>query len=248
MLIAGLVTAYVAAERLQPMEAGAAHRHRWFAVGGIALLWVALDWPLGPLGASYLASVHMVQYLIIGLAAPGLLLLGLPAQTFDAIRARGRLERFLRSATHPGIAFFLFNVIMTASHWPRVVDGMMATQLGSFALDMSWLLAGLVFWWPVVCPVPEWRRFTPLFKIGYLALNAIVIRPPFALLLFSEYPVYKTYELAPPIGTINALDDQQLAGGLMKIGSAWIMAVGVAVLMYQLYRRNQGVERGNPLG
>lgn len=30
-------------------------------IAGLALLWIALDWPVGPLGAGYLASVHMVD-------------------------------------------------------------------------------------------------------------------------------------------------------------------------------------------
>ena len=40
----------------------------------VFLLWASLDWPLGPLGASYLASVHMMQFLAVGIAAPALLL------------------------------------------------------------------------------------------------------------------------------------------------------------------------------
>ena len=43
---------------------------------------------------------------------------------------------------------FLTTVI-SVTHWPSVVDWLMATQLGSFVLDVTWLLAGLVFWWPV---------------------------------------------------------------------------------------------------
>ena len=39
----------------------------------IFLLWASLDWPLGPLGASYLASVHMVQFLVVvaAIGVPG---------------------------------------------------------------------------------------------------------------------------------------------------------------------------------
>ena len=34
---------------------------------GLALLWASLDWPLGALGAGYLASIHMVQFLLMAL-------------------------------------------------------------------------------------------------------------------------------------------------------------------------------------
>ncbi|MCP4224575.1 MAG: cytochrome c oxidase assembly protein, partial [Actinomycetia bacterium] len=35
-----------------------------FFLAGMAFLWVATDWPLGLLGASYLAWAHMLQYLL----------------------------------------------------------------------------------------------------------------------------------------------------------------------------------------
>ncbi len=207
-------------------------------IAGVGCLWAALDWPLGPLGASYLVSVHMIQFLIVGLIAPPLLLLGIPRLTYERLKSRGVVYRILQNITHPLSAFFIFNVAMTLSHWPAIVDGLMVSQLGSFLLDISWLAIGLVFWWPVVGPVPERPGFKLMHKVGYLALNAILIRPPFAILLFSPFPVYATYELAPPIPGTFALDDQQLAAIFMKVGSAWIMAAGMAVLIIQWHRRN----------
>lgn len=197
--------------------------------GALFLLWASLDWPLGPLGATYLASVHMIQFLAVGVAAPPLLLLALPPAAYDGLRAHPRLLAALEWTTHPVPAFFLFNIAMTATHWPGVVDALMPTQLGSFAIDLAWLLAGLVFWWPLVAPVPDRSGFHPLGKIAYLALNAFLIRPPFAMMIFSENPIYAIYELAPPPGG-DALDDQQFAGAVMKIGLAWIMFIGVLVV------------------
>ena len=43
----------------------------FFALG-LFSLWLALDWPIAPLGMGYLASVHMVQYMLIALIAPPL--------------------------------------------------------------------------------------------------------------------------------------------------------------------------------
>ena len=60
-------------------------------------------------------------------------------------------------------------------------------------------------------------------------LNAFLIRPPFAMMIFSESPIYEIYELAPPPAQ-DALNDQQFAGAVMKIGSAWIMFAGVLVI------------------
>ena len=213
-----------------------AGRHKAFFGVGLAVLWLALDWPLGSLGASYLVSVHVLQFLLVALIAPPFLLLGLPPGTFDTLRRSPKLIGPIETLTHPLVAFFIFNIVMSVSHWPSVVDAFMATQLGSFALDISWLASGLIFWWPLICPVPERSKFPFLLKIAYLGLNVALIRPPVVIMLYSKFPAYATYELAPPIAGTSALDDQQLAGAIMKVGSAWIMLVAITVL-FVIWRR-----------
>ena len=221
--------------------AGVGTRHRVLFGLGLMCLWAALDWPLGSLGSSYLASVHMAQFILVALLAPPLLLLGLPPGTYDLLRHSPRLHGAIDSVTQPVAAFFIFNVVMSVSHWPSVVDALMTTQLGSFALDMSWLVSGLIFWWPVIAPIPARPRFSPLAKILYLAVNIILVRPPVLIMLFAEHPAYATYELAPPIRGIFALEDQQFAGGLMKIGTSWILMIGISAVLYHWWKREREV-------
>ncbi len=216
------------------------HRYRMLAFGaGLAVLLGALDWPLGALGASYLASVHVLQFLLVALVAPPLLLAGIPRASYEALRSRAKLYHVVETATQPLVAFFAFNVVMTVSHWPSVVDVMMTSQVGAFTLDIAWLASGLVFWWPVVAPVPERPKFPFMLRIGYLGLNVLLIRPPSVIMLYAKFPVYALYELAPPMPGTSAIDDQQLAGVVMKVGSAWIMMVGIGVLFYLWYRESQ---------
>src|SRR5512143_719046 len=59
----------------------------WFATGLICI-WLALDWPIGILGAGYLASVHTVTYILLALVAPPCLILGIPKPVL--LRALGR--------------------------------------------------------------------------------------------------------------------------------------------------------------
>ncbi len=218
---------------------------RWRRVAfglGVFLLWASLDWPLGPLGAGYLASVHMSQFLAVGVAAPALLLLSLPPKAFDSLLTRPRTLSTFEGITSPLSAFFIFNIGMTVTHWPGVVDSLMPTQFGSFLLDVAWFAGGLIFWWPVIAPVPRRPGFHPLGKIAYLALNAFLIRPPFAMMIFSEHPIYSIYELAPPPGG-DALNDQQFAGAIMKIGTAWILFVGVVVVFKRWVHAEKAAER-----
>jgi putative membrane protein len=112
----------------------------------------------------------------------------------------------------------------------------MNSQLGSFVLDMAWLGGGLVLWWPVVAPIPRRPGFTYMYKIGYLILATILNTPAFALLTFSELPLYATYELAPPIHGLSTRDDQRLAGLMMKIGGGVIFWIGITVLFFRWYQ------------
>lgn len=210
-------------------------RRRWFAAG-LVVLWAGLDWPLGPLGAGHLATVHVLQFLLVGLVAPACILLGLPRSSVWPTPAPP--PSWLTDITHPVVAFCAFNVVMTVTHWPAVSDAFMATQLGAFAVDVTWLGAGLLFWWPIILDIPARPRFGPMLQVVYLALNGLLVRPPAAIMLFSEHPVYATYELAPPFPGWSTLDDQQFAGGIMKAGTAWIMAVAIGVVVWRWHRRS----------
>jgi cytochrome c oxidase assembly factor CtaG len=210
-----------------------------FSALGLFSLWLALDWPIGPLGMGYLASVHMVQYMLIALIAPPLLLLGIPHSSYEKLNDCPRALAALHNMTQPLVAFFIFNVLITVTHWPALVDPFMSSQIGAFALDMAWLVAGLIFWWPLIAPVPAWPSFVPLLQLAYLGLNGIIVRPPFFILLFSKFPAYATYELAPPIPGTSALDDQQLAAGIMKLGTALVMVVAMVVIFGDWVRSSE---------
>lgn len=203
----------------------------WPLVTGLVLLWAALDWPVGTLGAGYLASVHMVQFLLIAMIAPPLLLLGVPAAAYRSLDTRA--GPVLRVFTHPLVTLGLFLVMISFTHWPPVVDAWMATQVGSFGLDLLWLVGGVIFWWPVVAPVPKRAWLQPPVKMGYLIVATLLNTGVFAYLTFSALPLYATYELAPPVGLLSTRDDQILAGLLMKVGGAVILWTAISILFFR---------------
>lgn len=241
--VAALAIGYAAIRRRSGVDASRGRTASF--VAGLLLLWIALDWPVGALGAGYLASVHMVQFLLIALVAPPLLLYGLPPAAVARLRSRPRIWSLLRAATHPLVAILCFNLVVVATHWPSNVDRLMASQLGSFVLDTAWLGAGLLFWWPVVSPVPE-RRFPEPLKIGYLILNTVLNTAPYAFLTFGETPFYAVFELSPPVGGLSAREDQQLAGALMKVGGGLILWTAITVLFFRWWLREDAPEPPEP--
>lgn len=214
---------------------------------GLLALWIALDWPLGALGAGYLASAHMGQFLLIALVAPPLLLYSVPPAAFARLEGRPAVHGTLRVLTHPLVALATFNVVLLATHWPSVVDTLMAAQLGSFLLDMSWLAAGLILWWPLLAPVPRRPGFSYMYRIGYLILATILTTPAFAFLTFSRFPLYAIFELSPPISGISVRDDQRLAGLLMKVGGGVIFWIAITVLFFRWYQ-SEGLDESEEAG
>lgn len=237
-LFIGLIAAaYLRAERSRPADDRARDtRRRLTFAAGLLCLWLALDWPIAALGAGYLASVHMLQYLMIMLLAPPLLLMGWPRASYQRLEASRWLPA-LRVLTHPLVALGVFGVVVYWTHLPGVVDVWMASQLGSLALDLAWLLGGVVFWWPVVAPVPERPRFPHGLKMGYLFLATVINTLPYAFLTFGELPFYGLYELAPPVAGISTRVDQQAAGLLMKMGGGLILWTWITILFIRWFQR-----------
>ncbi len=193
----------------------------------VLVAWLALDWPLGALGAGYLLAAHTLQYLLLTFAVAPLLLLGWSATVREATRDGAQLP-----GAHPIATLLLYNTVLAVTHVPTVVDRLMATQMGAAGIDLGWLLAGVALWWPVLHPDPR-RRLSPPAQIGYLFASTILPTIPAALLTFATYPVYAIYEFAPRALPLSAREDQQLAGLLMKLGTDPFVWVAMAVSFFR---------------
>ena len=189
----------------------------WFWLGLFAF-WAASDWPVGTLGAGYLAWVHMLQYMIYTLIAAPLILISIPEWRFRQMLANARLYRFFANLSKPLVAAVVANFILISTHAPWTVDTFRVTQVGSFALDMIWFAGGIALWLPVASPLPEHRiTFPPLRGVYLFCAAGLAPLVPGGFLTFAGAPLYETYEIAPRVG-LDALEDQQLAGAIMKVG------------------------------
>jgi putative membrane protein len=208
----------------------------WLGWAGVLIIWLMLDWPVGTLGAGYLVSVHAAQFLILAFIAPPLLLLGIPAGRWALLARRlgrgGPLAAVVRTVTHPVVAGVAFNLVVLVTHLPDVVDTLMTQQAGAFVVDLAWILVGILFWWPIVAPVPARRGGVPASILNLFL--ATVIHTALAMwLLLSRYPVYGVYELAPPIGGRSAMADQAMAGGIMELVGGGLIIGAIAVLFFR---------------
>jgi putative membrane protein len=216
-------------------EAGEAEGRRAAASWGlgVAVVWAALDWPIGTLGAGYLASLHAVQYVLLALVAPPFLLSALGPRLRRWAERRPGARAWLRRAAHPLAGLAGYNLILFVTHVPGVVDGLMETQLGSLAIDLAWIASGLLLWWPVTAP-PALARVSPPLQMGYLFVQTIPATAPAAFLTFADYPLYRLYELAPRVSPmLPAGSDLQVAGLIMKVVGDPVLWIGIAVVFFR---------------
>jgi cytochrome c oxidase assembly factor CtaG len=201
----------------------------WFVAGWVILL-ATLDWPIGKLGAGYLASAHTLQFLLLTEGAAPLLLRAIPPDGWAAIARRG--AALMRTAAHPLVGILGYNLLVVFTHFPTVVDNAMKSQAGSMAIDLSWLVAGALLWWPILAP-REFNRVGVFGTILYIFGATAIPTVPAMMMVFSNWPIYSLYELAPRVWPhFTANDDLKLAGLSMKIiGEIPLWATAFAVFL-----------------
>ena len=48
-------------------------------------------------------------------------------------------------------------------------------------------------WWPIIAPIPELDRLSPLQKMTYLFADSILLTPACALIIFAGSLMYKSF-------------------------------------------------------
>ena len=247
LFVSFLLLGYMLARRATPAPLQPPARRPGWVLGGVFTVWLALDWPIGALGAGYLASLHAASWVMLSLIAPPLFLLGWPSASLERCARAPFLGPILRAAAHPLIAFVVFSTLLVATHLPTVVDGAMRSQMGALLIDLAWFGGGLVLWWPVLSPQPAVGRLSRPLKMGYLFLTTLPPILPAAFLIFSDYPLYAVYELAPRVVGLTAREDQQLAGLIMKLIGDLPLWLAFGIIFFRWAREDQAPGPSPPL-
>lgn len=234
-LVAGLVGLYAAALRRHRHRTGrpVPRRHVAHFLVGLALVWVALDWPIDDLSDNSLLSVHMVQYLLLAMLAPLPLLRGLPAWMIARGLGPCWLRGLVRMLARPWNAWLVVSTVVVVSHLDPVVTLYLRHDLVHLAMHALWIGTGLVLWWPVVQPLPSLPRYGPPVQIGYLFLQSLIPIVPAAYLTFAAAPVFAAYAALPKPPGIDPVTDQQIAGVVMKLGGTAILWSAIAVIFFR---------------
>lgn len=188
---------------------------------GVAVLWVAVDWPLDRIGDDYLFSAHVLQFLMITLVAAPLLLTGVP--TWLQTEVLRPVQPVMDVLARAPLALIVFQSVLVGTHLPVIVELYASNSVAHFALHALWLLSGLLFWLPILGSEPVNRPLRPPLKVAYLIGATIVPTIPASFLTWAETPFYEPYASAPRLWGLSPTEDLQLAGALMKAGGGTIL-------------------------
>jgi putative membrane protein len=200
---------------------------------GLAAIWIASDWPVHDVAEGYNYSVHMVQHLVFTMVAAPLLLLGTPAWLARWLLRPPPLLHVVRVLARFVPALLVFNVVLVVTHWPWMVNQSLQSGYVHLGLHVVLFVSSLVVWLPVVSPLPEVPRLQPVMRMLYLFTWSIVPTVPASFLTFGSSPLYKFYEGVPHLFGLSTLEDQQLAGLIMKIAAGLLLWIVIAVVFFR---------------
>ncbi|MCZ7530577.1 MAG: cytochrome c oxidase assembly protein [Acidimicrobiia bacterium] len=206
---------------------------------GIFATWLAADWPVHELAEDSLYSVHMVQHLTFTLVATPLLLMGTPGWMLRALLGGGRLLHAVRWLARFLPAVILYNLVLVVSHWPAVVDLTLRNGLAHFVAHVIIFVTALVVWLPVLSPLPEIPRLAPPLRMLYLFLQSVLPTVPASFLTFGKTPLYRYYESVDQLFGLSTVEDQRIAGLIMKVGAGFLLWTLIAVLFFRWYSEEE---------
>ncbi|WP_434587789.1 cytochrome c oxidase assembly protein [Streptomyces sp. A5-4] len=203
-------------------------------------------------------SVHMVQHMIISMLTPILLLLGAPVTlALRALPVAGRgnrkgpreillmllHSRYMKIVTHPAFTIPLFIASLYGLYFTPLFDFLMESKPGHLAMMVHFLAVGLVFFWPIMGIDPGPHR--PGYVMRMLELFAGMPFHAFfgIALMMATQPMISTYENPPASLGIDALTDQNAAGGIAWAFSEIPSVLVLIALVFQWYRSEQRVAR-----
>jgi putative membrane protein len=208
-------------------------------VSGVISLYLVAGTPVHEISEEYLFSVHMFQHTVFTMITAPLLLMGIPAWLWQAALRKPSIMSIARVLTRPVVAFGLYNALLVLTHLPPAVDYSLNHHWFHFVVHAVLVASAMLAWWPVVSVVPELPPLSAPLQMAYLFLQSLVPTVIAAFVTFSDSAIYSFYDKAPRMWGLTPVEDQQIAGGVMKLMGSLIIWGIIVVVFFQWYDREQ---------
>ena len=211
---------------------------------GLVLIWTVVGSPLAGLDHQSL-TIHMMKHLLLMTVAAPLVLAGAPV--FPLVCGLPKLfiksypplaslsARWLeRCLMHPALCWLAGTMTVIAWHIPAVFQmALQSNWLHSFE-DISFLVAGGLFWLPVVRPFKSGMKPLPWYMPLYLFLATLPCDILSAFLTFYGRVAYPSYQIAVGMFSLSPLQDQECAGALMWIWVTYAYLIPAVIITVRL--------------
>ncbi len=220
---------------------------------GLLVVFVALESPLDAIAEEHLVSAHMLQHGLLTSVAPPLLLLGLYPRLVvpytrpvlkPLLRDR-RAHAVLRSLSAPALALGLWLAVLYVWHLPALYQSALRNEGVHVAQHLFFVNAGLLFWLPVIEPVPALARMRPLAKLGYLAAGQVGTALLAAALVWGP-ELYHFYDPLDTLWGLSHAADQRLAGLVMMVVDMLVALTAARWIVLGALGREAGRRRLSP--
>ena len=212
-------------------------------IAGLVTLFVALGPPLDDWSDHYLLLAHMVQHLLLILLAAPLLLVGIPAWMLEPLTRNRFTNTIGYWLTRPVIAYAIANLVVIAWHLPVLYDAALRSQPIHVLEHATFIVTGVLAWWPIAGPLPQWPRLPLSLQSLYFFAMTIPGSLVGAFITFAEPGLYSPYDTAPRIFNIDLATDQQAAGLLMWVFVATIYLGLITVTFFKWVNREERDEQ-----
>lgn len=211
---------------------------------GVLALEAVSDYPFHDIAEASSFSFHMVEHLVIALVVAPLLLLGTPSWLARLLVEGTPWEGLVRAITRPVPAFVIFNVVFVGLHWPVIIEAMVTNPVAHFAVHFTMFASAMIMWVPILSPIPDvLPTLSRPMQMLYLMGHSILPIVPASFLTFGQSVIYPVYEPFPrPFGW-TAVEDQTIAGLIMKIGGGFLLWAVIATIWFRWWEEQQVVER-----
>jgi putative membrane protein len=244
--LAGYLVAYVVRWRASRREGGARAASGWRLAawcGGVATLFIALVSPVDVLGEQ-LATVHMVQHLLIADIAAILLTLGLTRHILrPATRRIHRIERAAGPFASPWFGVVAYVGAMWLWHVPYLYDAALEHSYIHTLEHLTFAAAGLLYWWHLLSPIRSRLRLGGMGPIAYMASTKILVGLLGIALAFAPELIYDAYDQPGTRWGMSALADQNVAGLVMALEQSIVMGIALAWLFARMLSESEEEER-----
>ncbi|KKB37687.1 cytochrome c oxidase assembly protein [Bacillus thermotolerans] len=185
----------------------------------LILFYLAVGSPVAVIAAEELFSAHVLELMVVLFISVPLFILGLPKEFLRSFFWSYRMRVMLKFSTHPWVTATIFNVALSVYLVPSVFNWLQQHTLLLGMSQAALLAASFFMWWTIISPLPEMNPLSEPVRVLYVFVASVLLMPIGIFLLIASTPFYTVYaeSVQQLLPQLNAVQDQQLAGGLLKV-------------------------------